>query len=54
MTAATLSHHWKVLRDSGVTTTFASGRHRLVEVRRADLEARFPGLLGAVLADSAR
>ncbi|MFI1239951.1 ArsR/SmtB family transcription factor [Nocardia salmonicida] len=54
VTAATLSHHWKVLRDSGVTTTFASGRHRLVEVRRTDLEARFPGLLGAVLADSAR
>ncbi|MEV0295608.1 helix-turn-helix transcriptional regulator [Nocardia sp. NPDC050710] len=54
VTAATLSHHWKVLRDSGITTTFASGRNRLVELRRADLEARFPGLLGAVLADSAR
>ncbi|MFE7797144.1 ArsR/SmtB family transcription factor [Nocardia sp. NPDC057440] len=54
ITAATLSHHWKVLRDSGVTTTFASGRNRLVELRRDDLAERFPGLLDAVLADTAR
>ncbi|MFQ6393673.1 ArsR/SmtB family transcription factor [Nocardia sp. KC 131] len=54
ISAATLSHHWKVLRDSGVTTTFASGRNRLVELRRDDLAERFPGLLDAVVADSAR
>lgn len=53
VTAATLSHHWKVLRDSGITTTFASGRNRLVQLRTTDLESRFPGLLGAILADSA-
>ncbi|WP_332838856.1 ArsR/SmtB family transcription factor [Nocardia bovistercoris] len=49
VTAATLSHHWKVLRDSGVTTTYVSGRNRLIELRERDLDARFPGLLGAIL-----
>ncbi|WP_054812305.1 ArsR/SmtB family transcription factor [Nocardia arizonensis] len=54
VTAATLSHHWKVLRDAGITTTYVSGRNRLIELREGDLESRFPGLLGAVLADTAR
>lgn len=51
VTAATLSHHWKVLRDSGVTTTYVSGRNRLIELREQDLQTRFPGLLGAILSD---
>ncbi|MGY1965774.1 ArsR/SmtB family transcription factor [Nocardia gipuzkoensis] len=54
ITAATASHHWKVLRDAGVTTTFASGRNRLVQLRRADLNERFPGLLDAVIAGAQR
>ncbi|MGY2030600.1 hypothetical protein ACW9HR_26090 [Nocardia gipuzkoensis] len=54
ITAATASHHWKVLRDAGVTTTFASGRNRLVQLRRADLNERFPGLLDAVIAGARR
>ena len=49
ITAATASHHWKVLRDAGVTTTYVSGRNRLVELRRDDLEERFPGLLDAII-----
>lgn len=52
VTAATLSHHWRVLREAGVTTTMVEGRRRWVELRREDLEARFPGLLAAVLADA--
>lgn len=47
-TAATVSRHWKVLRAAGVTTTYVSGRNRLVELRRDDLDERFPGLLDAV------
>ncbi len=47
--AATLSHHWRVLREAGVTTTFVDGRRRWVELRRDDLDIRFPGLLDAVL-----
>ncbi len=47
--AATLSHHFRVLREAGVTTTFVEGRRRWVEIRRADLDKRFPGLLDSIL-----
>jgi DNA-binding transcriptional ArsR family regulator len=47
---ATRSHHLKVLRETGVTHTRIDGKQRLVSLRRADLDARFPGLLAAVLA----
>ena len=46
---ATRSHHLKVLREAGVTRTRAEGKTRVVSLRRADLDARFPGLLDAVL-----
>ncbi|MEJ3654289.1 helix-turn-helix transcriptional regulator [Actinomycetes bacterium KLBMP 9759] len=47
---STLSHHYRVLREAGVTHTTIEGRSRLVRLRRDDLAARFPGLLDAVLA----
>lgn len=47
---STLSHHLRVLRDAGVTRTRQEGTRCFVELRRADLDARFPGLLTAVLA----
>src|SRR5262245_32114396 len=47
---ATRSHHLKVLREAGLTHTRAEGTHRYVSLRREDADARFPGLLGAVLA----
>lgn len=46
---ATRSHHFKVLREAGVTHTRVEGTHRHVSLRRDDLEHRFPGLLDAVL-----
>lgn len=46
---ATVSHHYRVLREAGLISTVADGRKRVVTVRRADMEARFPGLLKAVL-----
>jgi DNA-binding transcriptional ArsR family regulator len=46
---ATRSHHFKVLREAGVTHTRLEGTHRYVVLRRDDLEARFPGLLEALL-----
>jgi len=49
LSKATRSHHFKVLREAGITHTRAEGTHRHVSLRRADLEARFPGLLDAVL-----
>lgn len=50
LSKATLSHHLRVLREAGITHTRLDGRHRLVSLRRDDLDARFPGLVGAVLA----
>ncbi|MBB6675590.1 ArsR/SmtB family transcription factor [Cohnella nanjingensis] len=45
---STLSHHLKVLRESGITRTRLAGTQRFVTLRKGDLEGRFPGLLGAV------
>jgi DNA-binding transcriptional ArsR family regulator len=50
LSKATRSHHLRVLREAGVTHTRADGTARHVSLRRDDLDARFPGLLDAVLA----
>jgi DNA-binding transcriptional ArsR family regulator len=42
---STLSHHYKVLREAGLTLTHVHGRSRSVELRHAELDERFPGLL---------
>jgi DNA-binding transcriptional ArsR family regulator len=47
---STASHHFRVLREAGVIHQHAAGRERLTELRRDDLEARFPGLLDSVVA----
>jgi DNA-binding transcriptional ArsR family regulator len=46
---SSLSHHFRVLRESGVTCTRIEGTHRFVSLRREDLDALFPGLFDAVL-----
>jgi DNA-binding transcriptional ArsR family regulator len=46
---STRSHHFKTLREAGLTETRVEGTHRHVSLRREDLDARFPGLLDAVL-----
>jgi DNA-binding transcriptional ArsR family regulator len=46
---STLSHHFKVLREAGVTHTRVNGTHRYVSLRREELDSRFPGLLSSVL-----
>lgn len=45
---STLTHHTKLLRESGLTWTRGEGRQCLIRLRRDDLDARFPGLLDAV------
>jgi DNA-binding transcriptional ArsR family regulator len=49
---ATRSHHFKVLREAGITDTRFEGTRRYITLRNDDLEARFPGLLDAVLSAS--
>lgn len=50
---STLAHHFKVLRSAGVLATRVEGTQSLNSLRRADLDARFPGLLDAVLCAAA-
>jgi DNA-binding transcriptional ArsR family regulator len=49
---STCTHHFRVLREAGVIRQRHEGTSRLNSLRRADLNARFPGLLDAVLGAS--
>ena len=46
---SSMSHHFQVLREAGLVRTEVHGVQHLNHLRRADLDARFPGLLDAVL-----
>jgi DNA-binding transcriptional ArsR family regulator len=46
---STVSHHFKVLRESGLVFTENTGTTHMNTLRRADIESRFPGLLSAIL-----
>jgi len=46
---STRSHHLRMLRDSGVMRLNRDGRYLRPSLRRDDLDARFPGLLDAIL-----
>jgi DNA-binding transcriptional ArsR family regulator len=48
---STVSNHLNVLRAAGLVETSAEGRERINRLRRTEFEARFPGLLDAVLAN---
>ncbi|MFJ1902069.1 MULTISPECIES: ArsR/SmtB family transcription factor [unclassified Streptomyces] len=45
---SSLTHHFKALREAGVTRQRQYGLERRSNVRIDDLNARFPGLLGLV------
>ncbi|MFD8782036.1 ArsR/SmtB family transcription factor [Kitasatospora sp. NPDC059599] len=47
---STLSHHFKVLRESGLISQREEANRRFSTLRTVDLERRFPGLLDTVLA----
>ena len=49
VTKSTCTHHFRVLREAGVMRQRQEGTTRLNALRRAELDARFPGLLDAVL-----
>lgn len=46
---STLSHHFKVLRESGILYCRKEGTQHINSLRREDLDALFPGLLDAIL-----
>jgi DNA-binding transcriptional ArsR family regulator len=43
--SSTSSYHLRLLREAGLTHARAQGKQRLISLRRADLDARFPGLV---------
>jgi len=49
-----LAYHFARLREAGLVRTRVVGTARYMSLRRADLDARFPGLLDAVIASAAR
>jgi DNA-binding transcriptional ArsR family regulator len=49
VTKSTCTHHFKVLREAGIISQRQVGTTRLNELRRADLDSRFPGLLDTIL-----
>jgi DNA-binding transcriptional ArsR family regulator len=49
-----LAYHFARLREAGLVRTRIVGTARYMSLRRADLEARFPGLLGAIIASAER
>ncbi|SEL52351.1 transcriptional regulator, ArsR family [Pseudoxanthomonas sp. GM95] len=46
---SSMSHHFRILREAGLVHTQTAGTTHLNTLRRQELDARFPGLLGAVL-----
>ncbi|GHH72211.1 transcriptional regulator [Streptomyces sulfonofaciens] len=49
VTKSTTTHHFRVLRESGVVQQAYRGTAKMNALRRADLDALFPGLLDSVL-----
>lgn len=53
MPKSSLSHHFRVLWNSGVIGRRKEGTALMNSLRRADINARFPGLLDSILASIA-
>jgi DNA-binding transcriptional ArsR family regulator len=51
---STTTHHFRVLRESGLVSQCYRGTAKMSVLRRADLEALFPGLLDCLLAAAGR
>nr|WP_202450567.1 helix-turn-helix domain-containing protein [Streptomyces sp. SID4917] len=49
VTKSTTTHHFRVLRENGVIRQDYRGTAKMNGLRRADLDALFPGLLDSVL-----
>ena len=49
VTKSTLSHHYKVLWEAGLISKRYEGTRKLLTLRRAEVDALYPGLLDSVL-----
>jgi DNA-binding transcriptional ArsR family regulator len=50
MQKSALAYHFKALREAGITLTIVKGRTHEIQLRRDELDARFPGLIDALIA----
>ena len=48
---ATVTHHFRTLRESGLIRQVNRGNSRMATLRRTDIERRFPGLLALLVAE---
>lgn len=46
---STASHHFKTLLNAGVTAERGEGTRKYFQLRRAELDEQFPGLIDSVL-----
>ncbi|HEY1853904.1 MAG TPA: helix-turn-helix domain-containing protein [Solirubrobacterales bacterium] len=46
---STRTHHFRVLREAGLISQRREGTRKLTSLRKAEVDAEFPGLLDAVL-----
>jgi DNA-binding transcriptional ArsR family regulator len=47
-----ISYHLSKLREAGVINVMPEGTRRRVTLRRADLDARFPGFLDSIISST--
>lgn len=50
---ASLTHHFRVLREAGLIRQVDRGNSRCATLRKDDLDSRFPGLLSLIASDAA-
>jgi DNA-binding transcriptional ArsR family regulator len=49
LTKSTFSHHLRILREPGLVTKRIQGAKGYAQLRKADVDRRFPGLLDSIL-----
>jgi DNA-binding transcriptional ArsR family regulator len=49
MSKSTFSHHLRIMREAGLVTKRIQGAKGYAQLRKADVDQRFPGLLDSVL-----
>jgi DNA-binding transcriptional ArsR family regulator len=53
ITKSTFSHHLRILREAGILTKRIQGTRGYTQLRKDDLDQRFPGLLDSIIAADA-
>ena len=54
MSKSTFSHHLRIMREAGLVTKRIQGAKGYAQLRKQDVDRRFPGLLDSILnADTA-